>query len=532
MWNAIYRKLWILILLPLLAGGIAYFIAGRKSSQYKSVAVIEASIPDQPAGKTLKDLPEPDQYYENLAQTMKTEVITSMASYRLLLHDLEQEIAFRAPAIQYTPQKKDLIRARLEKKLSSFELLSDTDPTEQTIFRLLTTTDYNLARWIRDKEMIVERRPNTNDIEVVSQTEDPFLSAYAANALAQEYIRYETAMTAPPSTVTPSNDSIGWYRDEVERLRKDLEQKTSELKEAGSKPSSKGGDDMRFRRAKANKISEFEMRIVEEEWEVNNLREQLAKSQRPETAESSRPADVATNAKIQTIKKKIDQLSKIYAEGGSKDRQLDSIINKLRRQVTDETLRLQVASQKTVATTTAAPSGNRSMIETRIRRHEDNIVALRNDIRRLKNTNTAPAVSGADISKLTREQQAATTAYNAALASLQKAESKQPVQVASARASHHLILKEKALPSAEPESPWAIAIILSAVIGTMAVCLVVIYVTRPAPKPYDDIFLKVNYGLQKREKENENEEKDKERETIVSKKERPRKGELAPNHFQ
>jgi hypothetical protein len=117
MWNAIYRKLWIVILLPLLAGGVAYFITAEKAGQYKSVAVIEASIPDQPTAtgaKTLKDIPEPDEYYDNMVATMKTEVITSMASYRLLLHDLEKDIAFRAPAIQYSDQKRQLIRERLE----------------------------------------------------------------------------------------------------------------------------------------------------------------------------------------------------------------------------------------------------------------------------------------------------------------------------------------------------------------------------------------------------------------------------------
>jgi uncharacterized protein involved in exopolysaccharide biosynthesis len=502
MWNAIYRKLWILILLPLSAGAIAYFITGKKSGQYRSVAVIEASIPDPSSdagARTLKDIPEPDAYYENMVATMKTEVITSMASYRLLLHDLEKDIAFRPPAIQYSQPRNELIRSRLEKKLSSFELLSESDATEQTIFKVITNTDYNMARWIRDKEMKIERRPGSNEVAVICSTEDPFLSAFAANALAQEYIRYETAMTSPLPTATPSNDSIGWYRDEVERLRKDLEQKTGELNEAGTK-SPKPGDDALFRRAKANKISEFEMRIVEEEWEVNNLREQLAKAQRPEPAEVRTSTDVATNAKIQTIKKKVDQLSRIYAEGGSKDKQLDSIITRLRKQVNDETLRLQAASQRTVASDSEpSVNRNRDMIETRIRRHEESIASLRNDIRRLKNTNQAPVVNRADMSRLEREQQTATTAYTTALANLRKAEAKQPVKtVGTSRASHHLILKEKALPSAEPESPWAMAIVLSVVVGTLTICLIVIAVTRPAPQPYDDIFLKVNYSNQRR----------------------------------
>lgn len=495
MWNAIYRKLWLLILLPLLAGGIAWFFSGRKAGQYRSVAVIEASVPDHPAGaRTLKEIPEPDEYYESMVQTMKTEVVTSMASYRLLLHDLEKDIAFRPPAIQYSPPKRELIRTMLEKKLSSFELLSESDPTEQTIFRVITNTDYNLARWIRDGQITIERRPGTNDIEVACSTEDPFLSAFAANAISQEYIRYETGIASPPSaTGTQGSDSLDWYRDEVDRLRKDLERKNSDLNEAGAK-SPAGTDDMTVRRAKANKISEFEMKVLEEEWEVANLREQLARMERPEPGQERQAADIAANAKIKTITKKIDQLSKIYLEGGSKDRQLDSIITRLRQQLNDETFRLETASQRSTASVSQSVKRNRDMITARIRRHEDNIRALKNDIWRLKNTKQTAVASRVDVTRLRHEREVASEAYNNALAKLRKAESKQPIQFASGRSGHHLILKEKALPSAEPESPWALAFILVAVIGTLAVCLIVIALTRPAPAPYDDIFLKVNYS--------------------------------------
>jgi uncharacterized protein involved in exopolysaccharide biosynthesis len=500
MWNAIYKKLWIVILAPLLAGGVAYFITSQSGGKFKSVAVIEASIPDPTIDPQAKEIPEPDRYYQNMVATMKTEVITSMASYRLLLHDLEKDIAFRPPAIQYSAPKKDQIRSKLEKKLSSFELLSETDATEQTIYKVMTATDYNLGAWIRSKRMTIERRPGTNEIEVTSYTEDPFLSAFAANALSQEFIRYETAITSPPEITNPSNDSIAWYRDEVERLRKDAEQKNSDLKEAGNRSQSPV-DDVRFGRAKANRIAEYEMKIVEEEWEVNSLRDQLGQMQRPEPVETARPkTDVASNSKIQTIKKKIDQLSRIYADGGAKDKQLDSIITRLRQQVNEETSRLQAASQKP-ATVNTDPNfaRNRDMLQTRIRRHDDNIAALRNDIKKLKNTTRATATNAVDISKLRREQEEATRAYNLALAALQKAESKQSPQAASsARTGHYLILKEKALPSAEPESPWAMTIILSAVIGTLVVTLIIIIATRPAPPPIDDIFLRVNYANQRR----------------------------------
>jgi uncharacterized protein involved in exopolysaccharide biosynthesis len=498
MWNAIYKKLWMVILLPLLAGGIAWFLTGRKANQYRSVAIIEASIPEQPAKsdvKTLKDIQEPDEYYKNLVETMKTELITSMASYRLLLHDLEQEIAFRPPAIQYSPEKKDLFKSRLEKKLSSFELLSEADPTEGTIFKVISNTDYNVARWLRDQQMTIERRPGSNEIAVSTLTEDPFLSAFASNALSQEYIRYQTAINEP----IHADDSIGYYRDEVDRLRNDLEQKTKELKEASKAKTAT--NDAAFRRAKAARLAELEMRIVEEEWEVDNLRDQLARIERPEQpAQKVEPIDVASNAKILTIRNKIEQLSRLYAESGSNDKQLDSTINRLRKQLNDETVRIQRSSQRAAGNErNAATNRDREMLTSRIRRHEENIGSLRKDIQLLKNTTTpGGGVDRVAIGRLQREQQAINDEYNAALANLRKAEVKSGPAVAASRERHHLILKEKALPSAEPESPWAMAIVISAFMGTLTVVLIYIALTRPAPAPMDDIFLRVNYANQRR----------------------------------
>jgi hypothetical protein len=499
MWSAVYKKLWVVILLPLAAVGIAYWLLNKEAGSYKSVAVVEASIPDQPsATHTLKDIPEPNEYYENMVETMKTEVITSMVSYRLLLHDLEKEIAFRPPAIQYSDVRKEMIKKTLEKKLASFELLSETNANEQTINKLIHNMDYNIGRWIRDGEMSVERRPGTNDIAVATSSEDPFLSAFASNSLSSEYIRYETTIRTP----APANDSIGFFRQEVDRIRKNMEAKTGELNEArAAKTTAAPTNDIRFQRTKADRIAEYEMRIKEEEWELNSLRERLAKIDRPEapTPQQQTPADVSANRKIQAIRNKIDQLSGIYAQGGSKDRKLDSVINVLRKQLNDETVRLQTTSRTTVATdnsNSAADRRDREMLESRIRRHEQNIEAIRSDIRKVRGSRQPTDGGQANtklIAQLEKEQEQSTSEYNTALAHLKALEAKSGVVSTAGRASHHLVLKEKALPSAEPESPWALWIIVSAYFGTLTICLIVIAATRPAPTPMDDIFLRVNY---------------------------------------
>jgi succinoglycan biosynthesis transport protein ExoP len=494
MWHAVYKKLWIVILAPLLAAGVAYLLTAKKAGQYRSTAVVEASIPDAPAkSQTLKDIPEPDEYYDNMVATMKTEVITSMVSYRLLLHDLETEIAFRPPAIQYTAEKKAAIRKTLEKKLSSFELLSENVPAESTIGQVIHNMDYNIARWVRDGDMMVSRKDNSNEINVATITEDPFLSAFASNSLAQEYIRYETAIATPPPA---NNDSVGYYRQEVERLRKNLEAKNGELNEANARiKTSSPADDIRFQRARSNRVSEYEMKIKEEEWELSSLREQLSRVQREPAPQQRSSKDIRTSSKIQAIRNKIDQLSGIYAQGGSKDKKLDSVINVLRKQLNDETTRLQMASQAT----TSASSGNdreRDMLESRIRRHEENIAAIRSDIRRLKNTsNKSVNDNQKAIAQLKSEQQQANDDYNAALVHLRTLEKKAGIPDGPAsRESHHLVLKEKALPSAEPESPYATLIVLLVFAGTLVLCIVIIAATRPAPAPYDDIFLRVNYS--------------------------------------
>jgi len=184
-------------------------------------------------------------------------------------------------------------------------------------------------------------------------------------------------------------------------------------------------------------------------------------------------------------------------QGGSKDHKLDSIINVLRKQLNDETVRLQMTSRPAVATANnTAADRDREMLESRIRRHEENIASIRNDIRRVKNS-TQPTTGGTVdtklVAQLQHEQELATSEYNTALARLKTLEARSGNVTNTSRTSHHLVLKEKALPSAEPESPYAMIIIVSAYVGTLAVCLIVIAVTRPAPRPMDDIFLRVNY---------------------------------------
>jgi len=499
-WNAVHKKLWVVVLVPLLAASIAFVLTYERSGQYKSVAVVEASVPDKPTkDQTLKDIDDPNQYYENMMGTMKTELITSMVSYRLLLHDLEKEIAFRPPAIQYSGDRKSRIKATLEKKLSSFELLSETVPMEETIAQIIHNSDYDVARWIRDGEMTIERKEGTNEILVSTTTEDPFLSAFASNALSQEYIRYETTIFSP----APTNDSVGYYREELNRLRKDLDAKSGELNEVSSRAKAPVSD-IRLRREKSNRIAEYEMRIVEEEWELNSLRDELAKLQRSEVDEQPRPAaDIASNAKIQAARKKIDQLSAMYADGGSKDKQLDSIITVLRKQVNDETVRLQMASQS--ASKNSTQDREKDILLGRIEKHEQNIASIRNDIRRLRNTSIARETNNdTEIAELKAAQEQANKQYNLTLSRLKALEAKEGITTTNmGRANHYLVLKAKALPSAEPESPWAMFIIIGSFVGTLAICIVIFGAKKPAPQIPDDIFLKVNYSNRQRRPNNQ-----------------------------
>jgi hypothetical protein len=140
------------------------------------------------------------------------------------------------------------------------------------------------------------------------------------------------------------------------------------------------------------------------------------------------------------------------------------------------------------------------MIESRLKSHEETIASIRNDIRRVKNThfrgNTTIAKNdnAAEVAQLTTEKERATAEFNKALSDLKIQEAKAGVVTNIGRESHHLILKEKALPSAEPESPWAMYIVISSCVVTLIVVLIVIAINRPAQTPYDDIFLRVNYA--------------------------------------
>src|SRR5687768_10056716 len=93
------RRIWLLIGIPLAIGIVTHFVIHNRPARYRSIAQISAGLPvtlTVASSKGKKVSPEQSNVvFLNHVEAMKTGFIGSMVSYKLLLHDLNEDVPFR-----------------------------------------------------------------------------------------------------------------------------------------------------------------------------------------------------------------------------------------------------------------------------------------------------------------------------------------------------------------------------------------------------------------------------------------------------
>src|SRR5690606_31399315 len=94
----INRYKWILILVPIIAATITYFLVQDMPKEYKSQARISTGLVDpskQLAMSRSSDYFMQSQQFGNIMEMMTMKKMMSLLSYNLILHDLENPKPFR-----------------------------------------------------------------------------------------------------------------------------------------------------------------------------------------------------------------------------------------------------------------------------------------------------------------------------------------------------------------------------------------------------------------------------------------------------
>lgn len=187
------KYLWILILIPIIAASITYFLCKNLPKQYSSEVQISTGIVD--ASKQIVSPGQMDYYksslqFSNIIEKLKMRKIMSIISYKLILHDLEDpNKSFRrysAKIDSLSPADKQEIVNAYQIKLLKKEPITVMDSGKYNLYDILASMGYD--EFTINKKLTIYRPDNSDFVNIEFISENPFLSAYVVNTLATEFI--------------------------------------------------------------------------------------------------------------------------------------------------------------------------------------------------------------------------------------------------------------------------------------------------------------------------------------------------------
>ena len=339
--QVLWRKKWILIVVPMFAMGTAFSI--RYFGEWKFASTAQLAT-----GLTVSDeLLAEDRYlnpyevqvtFNNLTEIIRSRSVIGQVSYRLMVHDLmDSTQAFRKPQakairdnfgsmanVNITSFKKIL-----RQKVDSLTLLNLNVPEQKQLQKFVDSYGYDYESVI--KELAVNRVNQSDFIDISYVSENPVLSAFVVNTVCSEFIRYYTSVKVNSSNI--SLESL----ETIAKQRKDyLDEKMEELKQfktANDIFSAEAESE-----AKIRQMKDYEDQIAEEGQKIRGLELTLANlNLRIEEAEMK--AGLRPNDKIIALRKKIATVNEKYIQSGQKDPVLLDSLTSMREQ-------LDVAIQK------------------------------------------------------------------------------------------------------------------------------------------------------------------------------------------
>ncbi|MCD6011763.1 MAG: family ATPase [Flavipsychrobacter sp.] len=203
----------VLILVPLVTAIASYIIAKKLPDKYVSNARLTSSIADR-SQQLVNDNSQPDsrvsEEFDNLLQTITMDKILDQVSYKLMIHDLENNSAFRKSAkslASMSQTEKATTLQAFNALYTEKRTLNPLNSNEKSMHKLLKSMHYDKES-LR-KQLSAWRMDNSQYINLEFKSENPQLSAFVLNTLSSEFIDYYTTVhTANRSRSVKYLDSL------------------------------------------------------------------------------------------------------------------------------------------------------------------------------------------------------------------------------------------------------------------------------------------------------------------------------------
>lgn len=195
------RFKWLLIIIPILCVGLAYFLSKKAARKYVSDTLIATGITNQfqqtlTEGQNL-DYFKMSQRFGNLLEMIKSRRMISALSYQLILHDLrnpkEAFIPVAGIVKEYTPDELNKLIQEYEQMLDTHTLISIADNAGIKLYDILKSKKYDEESIL--KSLTVARNGESDFIKLSYISSDPRLSAFVVNTLADNFISYYTDLS-------------------------------------------------------------------------------------------------------------------------------------------------------------------------------------------------------------------------------------------------------------------------------------------------------------------------------------------------
>jgi len=342
--NVILKRIWILIVVPLVASAVGFFYAYTAEEFYKSSAQIATGI-TIPNDMSLEDdafnFRESEIKFNNLLQMLKSDQVVGLVSYKLLLHDLSIQQPFRQNSnpeddpILTNQDELSKLKTYVGNKLDSMHVLSNFNEYDKQVIRILR--HYGYDHFSLKKTLSIERIRSTDYVLISSATESPLLSAFIANQLCQEFIRFNGL-----NSLESSDESVKFFGNLVSQKKKELDEKSQALKEFKSinsvsdfQSESQSHEEQiiqyeNLKEQEASKIRQLRISIKNVEDRLDKLRMESTDS---ETIRQG-------NQRILSLREQIQILNQRYIDSGSSRQVLMDSLLILRREYQLETDRV------------------------------------------------------------------------------------------------------------------------------------------------------------------------------------------------
>lgn len=463
--NLIKKRLWLLIIVPIIGATCGFLVLSTLPAKYKSTAQVATGITTDESVKLTDErfnIGKMNQEFNNLIEKMSSEQVVTLVSYELILHDLKSDNPYRA--IDYdksekfsspTEKEKEELIEEFEQKLQDMEMLSSYDLKEKRLIEFLKLHKYNSFS-LKESGLTIRRLRNTDYIVVDFESESPLLAAFVVNNLCDEFIRYNRQVSS-----SMSDESVGLLSKLVREKKDILDQKNallSNFKRNNQVLNQKLESDL-----KLSQISDQEIKKQDEEANVRALKLSIAKTRSKLTKQTT---SVNNTSKVLELRGRINKLNQLYVEGGSNDDQLFQTIINLREELQIEMAKLDEGDDQ---------SNDKAFFEDQLETYqlelsiaESNLDRINNSLYNLKSQISNLNTKESSLDVLNSEVEMASKEYNSALNKYNEYQNKSLVSGNTIR-----VIK-KAQPALEPES--AHTIILTGLGGAASffICIVVL----------------------------------------------------------